>query len=334
MALDSDLSSLTSAVAQSRFDLDTANFDDIENLANDVCFFSPETLLPSDTDAQQENASNGKIFSDPAPEHADVSVCVFCRSCSNLDPSLSAIQHYVCRGCLAERRDTHHYRCISQGRALKKFGLSLQELRTGVVCFENNYVTPLTGPIVVKEIPNPRGYGAPMKLYYEFQLMELCKAKYGSLEAAAIEIDLKEEQRFSRLLGKNMHNAAASTQAKASNAVSRGCQKRKNKADRKNTPANDGCWYESDRNFFSSVDATGTAAPPEAHSLSSRTDSSLTSIDSLPLTYWTDLAAAAQRASKTHSESKPARQRETLPRKKKTAKRRKKSGKYKMYLLL
>lgn len=117
--------------------------------------------------------------------------CQFCGTRVDLEPALREVRHYVCRTCLTQRKDTHNYRCISQGHALQKYGLSLRDLK------EYDAVLP-TGKhrLAVKEVPNPRGFGNPMKLYYEFQILDISAQKYGSYERALHAIEQRQEEKF------------------------------------------------------------------------------------------------------------------------------------------
>ncbi|XP_053990671.1 uncharacterized protein LOC128882882 isoform X2 [Hylaeus volcanicus] len=127
--------------------------------------------------------------------------CKHCHSQSNIETVLIPCHLYICRTCLSKRRDTDHYRCISQGRAMRKFALTLEELRTGTVyCKDKLFKIPL----IVKQNRNPQGFGAPMKLYYEFQLLELAIAKHGSLNELSRVIENRESCCFQRTVQKKI----------------------------------------------------------------------------------------------------------------------------------
>lgn len=246
---------------------------------------SPTHLRCSDVSADGSNATVS-----PA--------CMYCRTCSNLEPSLLAIGHFVCRSCLSQRRDTHSYRCVSQGRALRKFGLTLQELRSNSVNprgsgDQQSVVMP--NPLVVKDIPNPRGFGTPMKLYYEFQLIAMSIAKYGSLEAAAQEIDAKEEERFARMLGKPTAPSALPNKVHHRHSASSIKAKKAAKVALSRPPA--------EKADFTLCHAHKTLSPrlkdplPSAHTdgsvkvTASLNGSSSWSLRDVPANYWTNLAA-------------------------------------------
>lgn len=111
--------------------------------------------------------------------------CQFCGNLSNLEAPLRDIGHFVCRSCFNARKDTHNYRLMSQTSVLQHYGLSLKNLKDynegkSIIVDQNHIISeetiddiqmlPKTQKLAIKTMPNPRGYGSPMKLFYLFQV--------------------------------------------------------------------------------------------------------------------------------------------------------------------
>lgn len=103
---------------------------------------------------------------------ADVAVCRFCGTLSDMVQPLAEISHFVCRACAHERKDTDGYRLISQTNAMRVYRLSVKDLRDYEMGRLGSTETLKTGPrkLAVVSRPNPRGYGNAMKLFYRFQV--------------------------------------------------------------------------------------------------------------------------------------------------------------------
>jgi hypothetical protein len=144
--------------------LDDVVDDDLLSLCEE---FMDEKINSPKKQSSSEQFSTSLNDQTTTPTSSYPICCKHCQSQSNIEMLLVPCQVYICRTCLKKHRDKDNYRCISQGRAMQKFALTLEELRTGTVfCKDKLYKIPL----IVKENRNPQGFGAPMKLYYEFQV--------------------------------------------------------------------------------------------------------------------------------------------------------------------
>lgn len=170
-------------------------------------------------------------FSDALP------CCVHCGKCSRtlVEPLLKT-KHAVCYDCYQTEPDL--YRKVTKTQAMHHWSLTAKDLSDHAIecgesakglreCGEPIDTDPTpkdestnakTGPIIaVVSRPNPKGFNAKMKLYYEFQLKQLATWKFGSAGLAERAVEVKSEKRLQRAL---LQTACGSDSAPPSNEAS------------------------------------------------------------------------------------------------------------------
>eukprot|EP00921_Rhytidocystis_pertsovi_P014763 GHVQ01023749.1.p2 GENE.GHVQ01023749.1~~GHVQ01023749.1.p2 ORF type:complete len:284 (-),score=43.66 GHVQ01023749.1:1690-2541(-) len=112
--------------------------------------------------------------------------CKHCCSGVDLDYSLGLVGMGVCRNCMKQMKEL--YSRVSQTTAMERY------------CLTSNDLLNSKSVLAVTSMPNPRGFGNPMKLYYEFQLRDIAVQKHGSIEEVVRAVEKRKKKLFSNVI--------------------------------------------------------------------------------------------------------------------------------------